>query len=62
MACSGRGIDGILIREAGICQFMDSASNVVIEGHAGTGKSNLVRCLATLVRRMRGRRPVRATP
>lgn len=42
----GRGIDGILIREAGTCQFMDSASNVVIEGCTGTGKSYLACCLA----------------
>lgn len=42
----GRGIDGILIREAGTCQFMDSASNVVMEGCTGTGKSYLACCLA----------------
>lgn len=30
MIYDGRGIDGVLIREAGTCQFMESASNVVI--------------------------------
>jgi DNA replication protein DnaC len=46
MIYDGRGIDGVLIREAGTCQFMDSASNVVIEGCTGTGKSYLAYCLA----------------
>lgn len=46
MIYEGRGINGILIREAGTCQFMDSASNVVIEGCTGTGKSYLACCLA----------------
>ena len=38
----GRGVDGVLIREAGTCQFMSQAANVVIEGCTGTGKSYLV--------------------
>ncbi|WP_418863806.1 ATP-binding protein [Slackia exigua] len=46
MIYDGRGIDGVLIRETGTCQFMDSASNVVIEGCTGTGKSYLACCLA----------------
>ena len=37
MACDGRGIDGVLIREAMACQFMSRAANVVIEGCTGTG-------------------------
>lgn len=46
MIYEGRDIDGVLIREIGTCQFMDSASNVVIEGCTGTGKSYLGCCLA----------------
>ena len=46
MIYDGRGIDGVLIREAGTCQFVDSARNVVIEGCTGTGKSYLACCLA----------------
>jgi len=46
MIYDGRGIDGVLIREAGTCQFMDTARNVVIEGCTGTGKSFLACCLA----------------
>ena len=46
MIYDGRGIDGVLIREAGTCQFMNSAANVVIEGCTGTGKSFLGCCLA----------------
>lgn len=46
MIYDGRGIDGVLIREAGTCQFVESASNVVIEGCTGTGKSYLACCLA----------------
>ncbi len=68
MIYDGRGIDGVLIREAGTCQFMESASNVVIEGCTGTGKSYLACCLAvsataksaeraTLSRRRRPRFP-----
>lgn len=41
MTCDGRGIDGVLIREAMACQFMSRAANVVIEGCTGTGKSYL---------------------
>ena len=46
MIYDGRGIDGALIREAGTCQFMEAARNVVIEGCTGTGKSYLACCLA----------------
>ena len=46
MIYEGRGLDGVKIREAGTCQFMSSASNVVIEGCTGTGKSYLACCLA----------------
>ena len=46
MIYDGRGIDGVLIREAGTCQFMESAANVIIEGCTGTGKSYLACCLA----------------
>lgn len=31
----------MLVQEAGTCQFMDSAANVVIEGCASIGKSYL---------------------
>lgn len=41
MACDGRGIDGVLIREAMACQFMSRAANVVTGGCAGTGKGYL---------------------
>ena len=53
MIYEGRGIDGILVREAGACQFMETASNVVIEGCTGTGKSFLACCLAKQACRMR---------
>lgn len=46
MIYEGRGIDGVLIRETGTCQFMETARNVVIEGCTGTGKSYLACCLA----------------
>lgn len=46
MIYAGRGLDDIKIREAGTCQFMSSAANVVIEGCTGTGKSFLGCCLA----------------
>ena len=46
MIYDGRGIDGVLVREAGTCQFMETARNVVIEGCAGTGKSFLACCIA----------------
>ena len=46
MIYDGRGIDGVLVREAGTCQFMESARNVVIEGCTGTGKSYLACCIA----------------
>ena len=46
MIYDGRGIDGVLVREAGTCQFMETARNVVIEGCTGTGKSYLACCLA----------------
>lgn len=46
MVYDGRGIDGILIRETGTCQFMGRAANVVIEGCTGTGKSYLGCCYA----------------
>ena len=46
MTYDGRGIDGVPIREAGTCQFMESASNAAIEGCTGTGKGYLACCLA----------------
>lgn len=46
MIYEGRGIDSVLIRQAGTCQFMDHARNVIIEGCTGTGKSYLSCCLA----------------
>lgn len=49
----GRKIDGVLIREAGACQFMASAANAVIEGCAGTGKSCLACRIAKQARKMR---------
>lgn len=52
MACDGRGIDGVLIREAMACQFMSRAANVVIEGCTGTGKSYLACCIAKQACRM----------
>lgn len=36
----GRGIDGVLVREALTCQFMDRAANVIVEGDTGTGMSS----------------------
>lgn len=53
MIYEGRGIDGILIRGTGVCQFMDNNANVVIEGRTGTGKSYLACCLAKQACRMR---------
>ena len=53
MIYEGRGIDGVLIRETGTCQFMDSAANVVIEDCTGTGKSYLACCIAKQACRMR---------
>lgn len=49
----GRGVDGVLIREAGACQFMSQAANVVIEGCTGTGKSYLGCRLAKQACKMR---------
>lgn len=46
MIYEGRGIDGVLIREAGTCQFMNRAANVIVEGCTGTGKSFLGCCIA----------------
>ena len=46
MIYDGRGIDGVLVREAGTCQFMESARNVVLEGCTGTGTSYLACCIA----------------
>ena len=37
MIYEGRGIDGVLVREALTCQFMDGAANVIVEGCTGTG-------------------------
>jgi DNA replication protein DnaC len=53
MIYDGRGIDGVLIREALTCQFMGRAANVVIEGCTGTGKSYLACCMAKQACRMR---------
>lgn len=39
----GRGIDGVLVREALTCQFMGRAANAIVEGCTGTGKSYLAR-------------------
>ena len=52
MIYDGRGIDGVLIREAMACQFMSRAANVVIEGCTGTGKSYLACCIAKQACRM----------
>lgn len=41
MIYDGRGIDGVLTREAMTRQLMDGAANVVIGGCASTGKSYL---------------------
>ncbi len=59
MIYDGRGIDGVLIREALTCQFMDRAANVVIEGCAGTGKSYLACCMAKACRMRRSARYIR---
>ena len=62
MIYEGRGIDGVLIRETGTCQFMETARNVVIEGCTGTGKSYLACCLAKQAcKRRRSARYVRLT-
>lgn len=53
MIYDGRGIDGVLIREAGTCQFMSQAANVVIEGCTGSGKSYLGCCIAKQACKMR---------
>lgn len=53
MIYDGRGIDGVLIRETGTCQFMDRAANVIVEGCTGTGKSFLACCIAKQACRMR---------
>ena len=53
MIYEGRGIDGVLVREAITCQFMSRAANVVIEGCTGTGKSYLACCIAKQACRMR---------
>lgn len=53
MIYEGRGIDEVLIREAGTCQFMGRAANVVIEGCTGTGKSYLACCIARRACEMR---------
>lgn len=53
MIYEGRGIDGVLIRETGTCQFMNGARNVVIEGCTGTGKSYLACCIARQACNMR---------
>ena len=53
MIYAGRGIDGVLIREAGTCQFMAESRNVVIEGCTGTGKSYLACCIAKRACNMR---------
>jgi DNA replication protein DnaC len=53
MIYDGRGIDGVLVRETGTCQFMDRAANVIIEGCTGTGKSYLACCIAKQACRLR---------
>ena len=53
MIYEGRGIDGVLVREALTCQFMDRAANVIVEGCTGTGKSYLACCMAKQACRMR---------
>lgn len=53
MIYEGRGIDGVLIREAGTYQFMAESRNVVIEGCTGTGKSYLACCIAKRACNMR---------
>lgn len=60
MIYDGRGIDGVLIRETGTCQFMSRAANVVIEGCTGTGKSYLSCCIVKQAcRRRRSARYIR---
>ena len=44
MIYDGRKIDGVLICEAGTCQFVASAANGVIEGLTGADKSYLACC------------------
>ena len=46
MIYDGRKIDGVLICEAGTCQFVASAANGVIEGLTGADKSYLACCIA----------------
>ena len=53
MIYEGRGIDGVLVREALTCQFMDRAANVIVEGCTGTGKSYLACCMAKQTCRIR---------
>lgn len=53
MIYEGRGVDGVLIRETGTCQFMAESRNVVIEGCTGTGKSYLACCIAKRACNMR---------
>lgn len=53
MIYEGRGLDEILIRETGTCQFMRSQANVIIEGCTGTGKTFLACCIAKQACRMR---------
>lgn len=49
----GRGIDGVLVRDALACRFMDRAANAIVEGRTGTGKSYLACCMAEQACRMR---------
>lgn len=53
MIHEGRGIDGVLVREALTCQFMGRSANVIVEGCTGTGKSYLACCMAKQACRMR---------
>ena len=53
MIYDGRKIDGVLICEAGTCQFVASAANGVIEGLTGADKSYLACCIAKQACKMR---------
>lgn len=53
MVYEGRGIDGVLIREAATCQFMAGTTSVIIEGCTGTGKSYLMCAIAKQACQMR---------